>query len=279
MAKKQAVQINSADGAVRELSKLFTSFHRHGIYQVFSDFLTLAACSLSNAIDRRFYDEREKQYMDTIKRYSKEEADKFPHMLALLVQAFEPLPGVVAYRDVLGELFMALELGNQWAGQFFTPYSLCLLKAQLVLGDADSLRADIQRHGFVRAMEPAVGGGALVIATADAFQRLGINYQEHLHFSCIDVDIKAVHMAYIQLTLLHIPAVIVHGNTLSAEEWARWYTPAHLLGLWDMKLRRERDDETTIAQEIKTATRPVSSETVSGIVGKSSRLGTAFHFQ
>jgi hypothetical protein len=278
MAKKQAVQISSADGAVRELSKLFTSFHRHGTYQVFTDFLTLAACSLSNAIDRRFYDEREKQYMDTIKRYSKEEADTFPRMLALLVQAFEPLPGVVVYRDVLGELYMALELGNQWAGQFFTPYSVCLLKAQMILGDADSLRADIERRGFVRAMEPAVGGGALVIATADAFQRLGVNYQEHLHFSCIDVDIKAVHMAYIQLTLLHIPAVIVHGNALSTEAWAHWYTQAHLLGLWDVRLRRERDDDTTIVQEIKTATRSVPVETVSGIEEQEETLGQMSFF-
>lgn len=279
MAKKQAVQINSADDAVRELSKLFTSFHRHGTYQVFTDFLTLAACSISNAIDKRFYDAREKQYMDTIKRYSKEEADKFPQMLALLVQVFEPVPGVVVYRDALGELFMELELGNQWSGQYFTPYPVALMKAQMVLGDADSLRADIQRRGFVRAMEPCVGGGALVIATADAFQQLGVNYQRHLHFSCIDVDIKAVHMAYIQLSLLHIPAVIVHGNALSLEEWSHWFTPSHLLGLWDLKLRRERDDDATIVQEIKTATRPAPVETVSGIEEQQESHGQMSFFE
>jgi hypothetical protein len=41
--------------------------------------------------------------------------------------------------------------------------------------------------------------------------------------------IRAVHMAYIQLSLLHVPAVVVHGNTLSLEEWGYWYTPAHIL--------------------------------------------------
>lgn len=242
MAKNKAVAIDTTDGAVRELSKLFTGFHRHGTYQVFTDFLALAACSFSNAIDRRFYDEREKLYMHTIRRYGKDEADKFPQMLALLVRAFEPSPGVVVFRDVLGELFMSLELGNEWAGQFFTPYSVALLKAQMVLGDADALRAEIAERGFVRAMEPAVGGGAMVIAAADAFQRLGINYQQHLHFTCIDVDIKAVCMAYIQLSLLHIPAVVVHGNALSLEQWSAWYTPAHRLGLLGNQAASPRAD-------------------------------------
>jgi hypothetical protein len=273
MAKKKTVEINSTDGAVRELSKLFTSFHRHGTYQVFTDFLSLSACAISNALDRRFYDEREKHYMDTIKRYSKEEADKFPQMLGLLVQAFEPLPGVVVYRDVLGELFMSLELGNEWSGQFFTPYPVALLKAQMVLGDADSLRAEIKGRGFVRAMEPAVGGGALVIATADAFQQMGVNYQQHLHFTCIDVDIKAVQMAYIQLSLLHIPAVIVHGNALSAQEWSQWHTPAHLHGFWDARLRRESDAGETLVQEIQKATRTEPVETVSGIEEQEDTLG------
>jgi hypothetical protein len=48
-------------------------------------------------------------------------------------------------------------------------------------------------------------------------------------------------MAYAQLTLMHIPAVVVHGNTLSLEESDHWYTPAHILGGWNWKLRRRFD--------------------------------------
>ena len=33
-------------------------------------------------------------------------------------------------------------------------------------------------------------------------------------------------MAYIQLALYNIPAVIIHGNTLTVEEWSHWFTPA-----------------------------------------------------
>jgi hypothetical protein len=49
-------------------------------------------------------------------------------------------------------------------------------------------------------------------------------------------------MAYIQLSLLGVPAVVVVGDTLRLEERARWYTPAHVVGGWTMKLRREKQE-------------------------------------
>jgi hypothetical protein len=30
--------------------------------------------------------------------------------------------------------------------------------------------------------------------------------------------------------MLHIPAVVVHGNALTLEEHSRWLTPAHIMG-------------------------------------------------
>ncbi|BCF95203.1 hypothetical protein [Paraburkholderia largidicola] len=40
------------------------------------------------------------------------------------------------------------------------------------------------------------------------------------------------------MSLLHVPATVVHGNALSMEVWGTWYTPAHILGGWTFKLRR-----------------------------------------
>lgn len=45
-------------------------------------------------------------------------------------------------------------------------------------------------------------------------------------------------MTYLQLALLHVPAIVVHGNALSLEEWEHWYTPAHVLGGWNARLRQ-----------------------------------------
>jgi len=113
------------------------------------------------------------------------------------------------------------------------------MMANMTIADCEDLKERIASRGFVTAQEPAVGSGAMVIALAEAMLDAGINYQQHLHVTAIDVDPKCVHMAYLQLSLLHIPAIIVHGNTLSLEEYGRWYTPAHIMGGWTWKLRRQ----------------------------------------
>ena len=43
-------------------------------------------------------------------------------------------------------------------------------------------------------------------------------------------------MAYIQFSLLHIPAHVMVGNSLSNEVREHWFTPAHILGGWGAKL-------------------------------------------
>jgi hypothetical protein len=35
----------------------------------------------------------------------------------------------------------------------------------------------------------------------------GVNDQQHLHITAVDIDIRAVHMTYLQLSLLRVPAV------------------------------------------------------------------------
>ena len=57
--------------------------------------------------------------------------------------------------------------------------------------------------------------------------------------TAIDLDLLAVHMAYVQCTLLYIPAIIVHGDTLRAKTSGVWRTFAHVMGLWDAKLARD----------------------------------------
>ena len=93
----------------------------------------------------------------------------------------------------------------------------------------------------------------MVIALAHEIRELGINYQKHLHVTAVDVDPKCVHMTYLQLSLLHVPAIVVHGNSLSLEEFGHWYTPAHIMDGWDWKLRGARPAE---VQGVPEADRP-----------------------
>lgn len=60
-----------------------------------------------------------------------------------------------------------------------------------------------------------------------------INYRKALHVIAQDVDATAAHMIFLQLALLHVPAIAVHGNSSTVKEWAHWVTPAHVLGGWD----------------------------------------------
>jgi hypothetical protein len=83
----------------------------------------------------------------------------------------------------------------------------------------------------------------MVIALAKAIHDLGINYQHHLHVTAIDIDPRAIHMAYAQLSLLHVPAHLIVGNSLSGEIAEHWYTPAHILGGWNARLALRRHNE------------------------------------
>jgi hypothetical protein len=90
--------------------------------------------------------------------------------------------------------------------------------AGVTIGNPESVKAIIGDHGFVTAMEPACGAGSMVIALAEAMRNLGINYQRHLHVTAIDIDPRAIHMAYVQFSLLHVPAHLMVGNSLSGRD-------------------------------------------------------------
>ena len=65
----------------------------------------------------------------------------------------------------------------------------------------------------------------MIIGAVWAMQRKGIDYRRKSFFVAQDIDIRCVWMAYIQLSLYGIPAVVIHGNTLTMEPWSHWYTP------------------------------------------------------
>ena len=191
----------------------------------------MGALAISNAVDKPQYDKREERYMQIVKSYNPDELKRFPEMLGMLTAGLED-----EATDILGPVFHDLELHNKWAGQFFSPMPICQLMAAMTLGT--ELAEKMVGRGFIRAQEPASGSGAMAIALALEMKRAGFNYQQQLHMTAVDVDAKCAHMTYLQLSLLHIPAVVVHGNTLTLEEYGHWYTPAHIFGGWGLKLRR-----------------------------------------
>jgi hypothetical protein len=206
------------------------SYSQH-LFTTFRHFVEASAIAFSNVADPSNKAVREEQYLAIVKQYKPEEFQKFPSLLGMLVACLEQ-----ESTDVLGVLYHRLELHNEQAGQFFTPYPVCQAMAKMLVHDAKQLAREQE---FIRAHEPCVGSGAMVIALAQALREEGINYQQKLHVTAIDLDLLAVHMAYVHCTLLHIPALIVHGDTLRFKTYSVWRTFAHVMGLWDAKLARD----------------------------------------
>ncbi|MEX1029741.1 MAG: hypothetical protein WDZ91_06810 [Paenibacillaceae bacterium] len=57
--------------------------HRHQSWQVWSDFIVMTACAISNRIDLNNYNKREAIYMDSIKRYDAKELKVFPEFVCV----------------------------------------------------------------------------------------------------------------------------------------------------------------------------------------------------
>ncbi|MDR0819289.1 MAG: N-6 DNA methylase, partial [Oscillospiraceae bacterium] len=208
---------------------------KHSAWKAFEDFLALAAISLSNSVDRTHYDEREAEYLRIIGRYDKTEADKLAEMLGCLVLDAERQNG--SPEDTLGRVFHEMDFNSKWTGQYFSPQYICNMMAKMAFGDP---KETIERRGYICVEEPCCGSGAMLLGMAGTMLELGYNYQQQCLVHATDIDLKCIHMCYIQLALRGIPAIIVHGNALSREEYSRWYTPQFLLGGWAERLNLER---------------------------------------
>ncbi|WP_143541370.1 N-6 DNA methylase [Rhizobium anhuiense] len=217
---------------LKSIVKLFESCrYSHDLYTVFGDWCECSAISMSNAVDLVNFEKREARYLEIARKYGRETMGTFSHIMGEVVIALEERP-----QDILGAAFHALELHNKARGQFFTPYSICQLMARTVAGSAEDMRKAIAERGFLIAQEPAVGSGTMVIALSDAILEAGFNYQQFLHVTAVDIDPRASHMAYIQFSLLHIPATVIVGDSLAMRFREDWHTLAHVMGSWSAKL-------------------------------------------
>lgn len=205
----------------------------HSVWDVFSDFVELGALCIANSAGKKTtedWEKREKQYFTTIGKYKPDEQKLFPEMFADLVEALEyELTWRNAPADVLGTLFHELELHNKYKGQFFTPQNICDMMAQITLGDGKGL---FNERGFISLCEPCCGSGAMILGFARAMLEKDFNYCTQLVVLATDVDLKCVYMCYLQLSLYGIPAVVIHGNSLTLEEWSHWFTPVYIAHGW-----------------------------------------------
>ncbi len=192
---------------------------KYSAYEVFTDWIRCSSLAISNSLNMfhgKVWRDRERTYMDTIKKYNRDEARMFPEMLGMLCETLED-----NMEDVLGQIYMESGMGSKAAGQFFTPYHVSELCARLTLPMLDE-------NGKYLLNEPSCGGGGMIIAAASVLKEKGINYQKDMIVVAQDLDWKGVYMCYLQLSLLGIKATVVQGNTLM-EPYIKGYPPERVL--------------------------------------------------
>ncbi len=175
------------------------------VYNIFTDWIKMYALAISNSVEmnEKVFKRRENEYLGISGKYSKEELLKFSELCAFLTEAFQS-----QYEDVLGYIYMHLEVSSKNLGQFFTPYHICRLMAQV------SGAHKLEDGQYIEVSEPSCGAGANIIAFVELLRERKINYQECVKVVCQDLDWNSVYMCYVQLSMYGVPAVVVQGDSL-----------------------------------------------------------------
>ncbi|HCA17313.1 MAG TPA: hypothetical protein DEO64_09305 [Alcaligenes faecalis] len=231
--------INTADEHQQEIIRLLHEVARsRGLARVWADWVEIGAIAIANGVDKTQFKQREERYFNIVSQYQKEEVHSLVNAFAHLVQCWDKRVATGEFGDVLGGTYMMLDMGNASTGQFFTPYEISRMMASIIMGAPETLNTELQKKGFLSLQEPACGAGGMIITAVHSLADAEINYQQVIHVTAIDVDRRCVHMTFLQLALLHVPAIVIQGNALTLKTTEFWYTPAHIWGGWSRRLRQ-----------------------------------------
>lgn len=249
----QPLAVNPVEIYASEFKRILNSLsHKHGIRELFTDWLEIAALAIHQEPyhlgllprDERF-EQVEAQYMEAIKKYDRQELEAFSKLLGLTHMALWAAKG-----DFLGKLYMELEISQDRSGEFFTPYPLSLMTASMMLGDVAEL---IEEKGYITVSDPACGAGGMVIAAAQVIEAAGYKPGEVMVFDATDISEACCNMAYIQTSILAMSGVVRHGNSLLQESWGYRLTPHYRIMLENARHQQSND---ATPEEAESAPQP-----------------------
>lgn len=220
----------------KEFLKIFRSLtNRWRSWDIWTDFVAMTACAISNSVDKLHFDEREKTYLRIINKYNKQEQEAFTQLFAYVVAALEANPE----QDFLGDIYTELGLNSQEHKQIFTPYNICHFMAEITIGD---LAAQVESKGVVEIHDCCCGAGATLIAASNVakekLEKAGLNYQNHILITGQDIDYLVAMMCYIQLSLLGMAGYFKVANALTDPMTDNdgldnyWFTPMYFFPVW-----------------------------------------------
>lgn len=220
----------------KEFLETFQSLaNRWRTWDIWTDFVTMTACAISNSVDKLHFDKREKTYLRIINKYSKQEQALFPKLFAYVTIALEANPE----QDFLGEIYTILGLNSKEHRQIFTPYPICHFMAEVTLGD---IATQVDEKGVVEIHDCCCGAGATLIAASNVakekLDKTDFAYQNHILVTGQDIDYLVTMMCYIQLSLLGMAGYFKVGNALTEPMSSKdsldnyWFTPMYFFPVW-----------------------------------------------
>ena len=133
----------------------------------------------------------------TLDAFTYEQGAELGRLFGLYVEAVELLP----FRDILGTLFMKLDINSVRNGEFFTPWPIAEMMALMTFDRADFLNL-VKERGEVSVCDPAVGSGVMLLAFGKVVHdSLGRDGTNRLRLYGMDIDPRCVNMCRIQLRM------------------------------------------------------------------------------
>ena len=180
----------------RNFKELLKGFERNPVfahmhpYDLFRQWLEAVWALLNLPLDAQ-------AFKTTLDAFTYEQGRELGRLFGLYVETVELLP----FRDVLGSLFMKLDINSVRNGEFFTPWPIAEMMAVMTFDRQEFLNL-VKERGEVSVCDPAVGSGVMLLAFGkvvhDALGRDGTN---RLRLYGMDIDSRCVNMCRIQLRI------------------------------------------------------------------------------
>jgi len=249
--KRNGAAIGSA--AIAPFKSIFEKAAYHGSYdKTFDDFLIMCICALTRNPETglSYYED---EYMSIIEPYKANETLKyFPELLAELILYMEENKDSNDGNDLLG-MFFEQELSHGRNGQFFTPFHVCQMMAQITKGE------EIKS---VNVLDPSCGSGRMLMAFAKGSKFI------HGYYG-IDIDYRCVKITAINLFLNGMRGEVICADALAGNDFRCGYRISIFpLGIFKIENKeassiwQSQQKEKTVPKEIKV-TLPSEEKTTS----------------
>lgn len=164
----------------------------YSAWNVFEDWLSLMFYALQR---------NDPEYLSVVKRYRNtgsvgtREIDHFCRAFGMLMLKMKQ-----TNRELLGDIYMQWEISSKYAGQFFTPWPVAQMMAQIVGTEGETIN------------DPACGSGIMLIAYAKTLTNEQLDKKL---FVGQDIDLTCVMMCALNLTFFNLNGIVIWGDSLA----------------------------------------------------------------